>query len=168
MRQLLLSLCWWLCVVFVAWNFADSSSSMRIIATLTMSAADPCTVVLTACLSACWTSQFSTSLLPYLLNSIQQHSSAHDCNFALKSGRDQWRRQDLLSGGHDNRGASIEVPKTPSGVWRGVSAPQPTRGSKGASWAPPPADSAAIAFSAYFRPQNASGSKKNTILLPKV
>jgi len=26
----------------------------------------------------------------------------------------------------------------------------------------------AIAFSAYFRPQNASGSKKNTILLPKV
>ena len=26
---------------------------------------------------------------------------------------------------------------------------------------------AAIAFSAYFRPQNASGSKKNTILLPK-
>jgi len=27
---------------------------------------------------------------------------------------------------------------------------------------------AAIAFSAYFRPQNASGSKKDTILLPKV
>jgi len=26
---------------------------------------------------------------------------------------------------------------------------------------------AAIAFSAYFRPQNASGSKKNMILLPK-
>jgi len=27
---------------------------------------------------------------------------------------------------------------------------------------------AAIAFSAYFKPQNAFGSKKNTILLPKV
>ena len=27
---------------------------------------------------------------------------------------------------------------------------------------------AAIAFSAYFKPQNASGSKKNTILLLKV
>jgi len=27
---------------------------------------------------------------------------------------------------------------------------------------------AAIAFSAYFRPQDASGSKKNTILLPRV
>jgi len=27
---------------------------------------------------------------------------------------------------------------------------------------------AAIAFSAYFRPQDTSGSKKNTILLPRV
>jgi len=51
-----------------------------------------------------------------------------------------------------------------------VSAPQPTRGSgelhelpqRGPGGAP-----AAIAFSAYFRPQNASGSKKNMILLPK-
>ena len=173
MRQLLLSLCWWLCVVFVAWNFADSSSSMRIIATLTMSAADPCTVVLTACLSACWTSQFSTSLLPYLLNSIQQHSSAHHCNFALKSGRDQWRRQDLVSGGHDNRGASIEVPKAPCGLgygegcllssrlriwWSVVSSPSRV-------WGGAPA---AVAFSAYFRPQNASGSNKKNIFLPKV
>jgi len=35
-------------------------------------------------------------------------------NFTLKSGGDQWRRQDLVSGGHDDRGAkgaSIEAPK---------------------------------------------------------
>jgi len=50
----------------------------------------------------------------------------------------------------------------------GVSAPEPTRGlgehlelpQRGPGIAP-----AAIAFSAYFRQQNASGSKKNTIFL---
>ena len=43
----------------------------------------------------------------------------HWRNFTLKSCGDQWRRQDFVSGGHDDRdaeGASIEVPKTPSGV----------------------------------------------------
>jgi len=58
-------------------------------------------------------------------------------NFTLKSGGDQWRRQDLVSGEHDDRGAegaSIEVPKVQSGLgYEGVSAPQPTRGSGGAS-----------------------------------
>ena len=43
----------WLWVVRVSTNVADNSSSMRIIATLTMSAAEPCTVVLTAWRSAC-------------------------------------------------------------------------------------------------------------------
>jgi len=53
----------------------------------------------------------------------------HRRNFTLKSGGDQWRRQDLLSGGHDDRGdegASIDAPKAPSGVWtgsRGVPSP---------------------------------------------
>jgi len=55
----------------------------------------------------------------------------HWRNFTLKSGGDQWRRQDLVSGG-----TTIEAPKAPTGVewvWGGVSAPQPTRGSGGAS-----------------------------------
>jgi len=85
----------------------------------------------------------------------------HRRNFTLKSGSDQWRRQDLVSGGHDDRGAegaSIEAPKAPSGVGYGEGCPLASRGGS-----PAP-----IAFSAYFRPQNASGSKKNTILLPKV
>jgi len=56
---------------------------------------------------------------------------SHWHNFALKSGGDQWRRQDLVSGGHDDRGAEW------CWVWGGVSAPQPTRGSGGASWALP-------------------------------
>jgi len=45
-------------------------------------------------------------------------------NFTLKSGGDQWRRQDLVSGRHDDRGAegaSIDVPKATSGVGYGVS-----------------------------------------------
>jgi len=55
----------------------------------------------------------------------------------LKSDGDQWRRQDLVSGG-----TTIEAPKARassakgaewSGVCGGVSAPQPTRGSGGAS-----------------------------------
>jgi len=59
-------------------------------------------------------------------------------------------------------------------VWGGVSHPQPTRWSGGASWAPPAGSGAepqrlsAIGFSACFRPQNASGSKKNKILLHKL
>ena len=63
--------------------------------------------------------------------------------------------------GHDDRGAegaSIEAPKAPSGVGYGEECPLPSR-----LGAP-----AAIAFSAYFRLQNVSGSKKNTILSPKV
>ena len=59
----------------------------------------------------------------------------HWHNFTLKSGGDQWRRQDLVSGGHDYR-AGIKGAECGS-VWGGVSAPQPTRGSVGASWAPP-------------------------------
>jgi len=85
-------------------------------------------------------------------------------NFTLKSGGDQWRRQDLVSAGHDDRGAD--------GVEYGEGCPLPSRleglgerrelPQRGLGGAP-----AAIAFSAYFRPQNAFGSKKNTILLPK-
>jgi len=78
--------------------------------------------------------------------------------------------------GHDDRGAegaSIEALKAPSGVGYGEGCPLPSRlgglgnvvsslsGVRGGA-------PAAIAFSAYFRPKNASGSKKNTILLPKV
>ena len=54
---------------------------------------------------------------------------SHWRNFTLESGGDQWRRQDLVSGGHDDRGAEGAEW---GGVWRGVSAPQPTRGSAGA------------------------------------
>jgi len=54
----------------------------------------------------------------------------HWHNFALKSGDDQWRRQDLVSGGRDDRGAEGAEW---GGVWGWVSAPQPTRGSGGAS-----------------------------------
>jgi len=56
-------------------------------------------------------------------------------------------------------------------VWGGVSAPQLTRGSGERRELPSGVRDgapAAIAFSAYFRPPNASGSEKNTILLPKV
>jgi len=96
----------------------------------------------------------------------------HWRNFALKSGVDQWRRQDLVSAGHDNRGASIEVPKAPCGLgygegcllssrlriwWSVVSSPSRVRGGV----------PAAVAFSAYFRPQNASGSNKKTFSCPK-
>jgi len=71
--------------------------------------------------------------------------------------------------GHDDvgtEGASIEAPSGVGMVWGGVSAVQPTMGSRGASSAESgvkPRPSAAIAFSAYFRPRNASGSKKNTV-----
>jgi len=39
--------------------------------------------------------------------------TGHWRNFTLKSGGDQWRRQDLVSGGHDDRGAE-------GAEWRGV------------------------------------------------
>jgi len=66
-----------------------------------------------------------------------------------------------VSGGHDDRGAEgagIEAPKTPSRVGYGEGGPLPSvvsspSGVQGGA-------RAAIAFSAYFRPQNASGSKK--------
>jgi len=68
--------------------------------------------------------------------------------------------------GHDDRGAEVgwgmgRGVRSPADwkVWGSVvSSPIGVRGG-----AP-----TAIEFSAYFRPQNASGSKKNTILLPKV
>ena len=75
--------------------------------------------------------------------------------------------------GHDDRGAegaSIEAPKAPSGVEYGEGCPLPSRlgGLEERRELPqrcPGGAPAAIAFSAYFRLQNASGSKKNTILL---
>ena len=95
-------------------------------------------------------------------------SWSHWRNFTLKTGGDQWRRQDLVSGGHDDRGAegaSIEAPKAPSGVGYGEECPLPSRLGVWGSVVSSPSEarggaSAAIAFSAYFRPQNASGSKK--------
>jgi len=79
----------------------------------------------------------------------------------LNSGGDQWRRQNLLSGGHDDRGAKgerNEAPKAPSGVGYGEGCPLPSRlGDLGERCELPqrgpgraPAD---IAFSAYFKPQ---------------
>jgi len=68
---------------------------------------------------------------------------------------------------------TIEASKAPSVVGYGEGCPIPSRiwglGDRRELpqwvWGGAPA---AIAFSAYFSPQNASGSKKNTILLPKV
>jgi len=101
----------------------------------------------------------------------------HWRNFTLKSG-DQWRRQEFVSGGHDDRGAesaSIEAPKAQSGVGYREGCPLPSRQGDLGSVVSFPSGMrgeapATIALSAYFRPQNASGSKKNTntILLPKV
>jgi len=61
-------------------------------------------------------------LLSHLSNTIFFFSSYHWRNFTLKSGGDQWRRQDLVSGGHHDRGAegaNIKAPKAPSGVGYG-------------------------------------------------
>ena len=78
--------------------------------------------------------------------------------------------------GHEDRGAegaSIEAPKAPSGpgaVCGWVSAPQPTRGLGSVVSSPSGVRGgapAAIAFSAYFRPQNTSGSKKIRFSCPK-
>jgi len=57
-----------------------------------------------------------------------QHT--HWRNFTSNSGGDQWRRQDLVSAGHDDRGAegaSIKAPKAPSGVGYGEECPLPSR-----------------------------------------
>ena len=46
-------------------------------------------------------------------------------HFSYYLGPTQWRRQDLVSGGHDDRGAegaSIEAPSG-LGMWRGVRSP---------------------------------------------
>jgi len=107
-------------------------------------------------------------------------SATHWRNFTLKSGGDQWRRQDLVSVSgarrsrrrrREDRGAKGaewvgygEGCPLPCRLWRlGERRELPSGVRPGRSPGP-----AAIAFSAYFRPQNASGSKKNTILLPKV
>jgi len=78
--------------------------------------------------------------------------------------------------GNDDRGAegeSIEALKALSGVGYGKGCPLPRRlGGLGSVVSSPSGvrggAPAAIAFSAYFKPQNAFGSKKNTIFLPKV
>jgi len=79
----------------------------------------------------------------------------------------QWRRQDLVSGGHDDRGAEGAIIEAPSGVGYREGCQLPSRlGGLGSVVSSPSevrgAAPAAIAFSAYFRSQNASGSKKNT------
>jgi len=87
---------------------------------------------------------------------------------AVKSGGNQWRRQDLVSGG-----TTIDAPKAQaltrqrrrveSGMGRGVTS-QPTRGFgerrelPGGVWGGAPATIA----------QGACGSKKNTVFLPKL
>jgi len=52
--------------------------------------------------------------------SLQARRFDHWRNFTLKTGGDQRRRQDLVSGG-----TTIEAPKAPSGcsMWRGVRSP---------------------------------------------
>jgi len=92
---------------------------------------------------------------------------SHWRNFTLKSGGDQWRRQDLVSWG-----TTIEAPKAPSwwGMGRGVSSTADYRRSWGASWASPARSGAEPRLLSHFlhilgHTQNASGGKKNTILL---
>jgi len=83
---------------------------------------------------------------------------------------DQWRRQHLVSGGHDDqgaKGASIEVPKAPNGVGYGEGYPLHSRlGCLGEhcellQWGLGRSPGR-YRICAYFRPQNASGTKKNT------
>ena len=82
-------------------------------------------------------------------------SSYHWRNFTLKSGGHQWRSEDLVSGG-----TTIEAP---IGVGYGEGCPLPSGlGGLGERHELPQHSFA------DFRPQNPSGSKKNTILLPKV
>jgi len=76
-----------------------------------------------------------------LVNFCAASHRGHRRNFTLKSGGDQWRRQDLVSGG-----TTIEAPKVRastrqrrrvgSGMGRGVPSPA-DYGVWGASWAPP-------------------------------
>ena len=83
-----------------------------------------------------------------------------------------------MSGGHDDRGAegaSIEVPKAPSGVVYGEGYPLPSRlGGLGERRELPQRrpgrrrSPGRYRISAYFRPQNASGSKKKSDFFPKV
>jgi len=93
--------------------------------------------------------QLDTTTVPYAYCKILSASGAL-AQLYLKSGGDQWRRQDLVSGWHDDRGAegaSIEVPN-------GERCPLPSRlrglgehrelPQWGPGWAP-----ATIAFSAY-------------------
>ena len=88
-------------------------------------------------------------------------SYAFNCSLAqlyLKSGGDQWRRQDLVSSGHDDRGAEGAIIEAPSGVGYGEGCPLPSRlGGLGERrelpQRGPGGATAAIAFSAYFRPQ---------------
>jgi len=56
----------------------------------------------------------------------------------------------------------------PSGMGYGEGCPLPSRLGVSGSVVTYPGAPADIAFSAHFRPQNTSRSKKNTILLPKV
>ena len=59
------------------------------------------------------------------------HTAVHWHNFSLKTGGDQWRLQDLLSGGHDDRGAEGMIIEGPSwvGMGRGVvNSPSRVRG----------------------------------------
>jgi len=121
--------------------------------------------------AACRKSATSCSL-PKLFNP-RCSSCIHRCNFIpLKVLVTIWRRQDLVSGGHDDRGAegaSIDAPKAPSGVGYGEGCPRPSRlGGLGSAVSSPSGAPAAIAFSGCFRPQNASDSKKDTILLLKL
>jgi len=61
---------------------------------------------------------------------VKLDATMHWRNFTLKSGGDQWRRQDSVSGGHNDRGAegaSIEAPKAASGVRYGEGCPLPSR-----------------------------------------
>ena len=84
-----------------------------------------------------------------------------------------------MSAGHDDRGAesaSIEAPKASSWVVYGEGCPLPSRlGGLGERRELPqrgpgrsPGRYRISAYFRYFRRQNASGSKKNTIVLPKV
>jgi len=76
------------------------------------------------------------------------------------SGGDQWRRQDLVSGG-----TTIETPKARA-LRRQKGCPLPNQlGSLGERREVP---QRRYRIFCMFRPQNASGSKKNTILLPKL
>ena len=91
------------------------------------------------------------------------HSTADSSLYALSA-----TRECKPEGYFSNPGLRGWRPPNPGTVQLVVICQRQTR----ESWAPPAGSwgeaPAAIAFSAYFRPQNASGSKKNTILLPKV